>query len=249
MDIPAVPLERVLRRVDHIWGPEMAPHHLLFGMSGSGKTTLIKSLLGLCRDDRVLILDPKPAADPVWDGPPGEPYQWGKPVTAITPMFGYAGEAGGGPASMWYRLTGGPDRADTARRFGAALAIVAAEGHTVLILDDVRETCRQLRLAESVDSVMNLGRSASVCAILSATETSYVSGRGQGGMVWIGHTTGLSAAKAGAELLGWRGRERQDTCAGLAPHQWIFSEDQPGHAGPCIVTDEPRQQIPGRLNG
>src|ERR1039457_6089090 len=48
---------------------------------------------------------------------------WGKPVTAITPMFGYAGEAGGGPASMWYRLTGGPDRADTARRFGAALAI------------------------------------------------------------------------------------------------------------------------------
>jgi energy-coupling factor transporter ATP-binding protein EcfA2 len=205
-------------------------------MSGSGKTTLIKSLLGLCHEQRVLILDPKPAADPIWDSPASDLYQWGKPVTAIAPMFGYDGEIGGGPFQMWYRLTGGPDRADTARRFAAALGIIAAEGHTVLILDDVRETCRQLRLAESVDSVMNLGRSAYVCAILSATETSYVSGRGQGGMVWIGHTTGLNAAKAGAELLGWRGKERQDACAALSPQQWIFSEDQPGSVGPCIVT-------------
>lgn len=247
--LPAVPMERVLWRVDHIWGPEMAPHHLLYGMSGSGKTTLIKSLLGLCPDDRVLIVDPKPAADPIWDGPAGEPYRWGKPVTAITPMFGYDGEAGGGPRGMWYRLTGGPDRPDTARRLGAALDIVGAEGNVVLVLDDVREICRQLGLAAAVDSVMNLGRSAGVCGVLSATETSYVAGRSQGGMVWIGHTTGLSAARSGAELLGWRGRERQDTCAALAPHQWIFSEDQPDNAGPCIVTGEPRPQIPARLNG
>jgi hypothetical protein len=83
---------------------------------------------------------------------------------------------------------------------------------------------------------MNLGRSANVCAILSTTETGYVSGRSQGGMVWVGHTTGLNAAKAGAELLGWRRRDQQDTCAAIAPHQWIFSEDQPHNAGPCIVT-------------
>jgi hypothetical protein len=233
--LPEVPLERVLRRTDAIWSPQGAPHHLIYGMSGSGKTTLIKALLGLCVTERVLIIDPKPSADPVWDGSPGDPHQWGKPVTAIAPMFGYTGEAGGGSHRMWYRLTGGPDRGDTTRRFAAALALVAAEGHTVLILDDVRETCRQLRLAESVDSVMNLGRSANVCAILSATETGYVSGRSQGGMVWIGHTTGLNAAKAGAELLGWRGGERHDICAAIAPRQWIFSEDQPGSAGPCIV--------------
>ena len=42
---------------------------------------------------------------------------------------------------------------------------------------DVRETCRQLKLADHVDSVMNLGRSANPLAILAATETSYVSGR------------------------------------------------------------------------
>jgi hypothetical protein len=189
----------------------------------------------LCTAERVLIIDPKPAADPVWDGAPDDPDQWGKPVTAIRPRFGHAGEPGGGPHRLWYRLTGGPDRPDTARRFADALAIVAAEGHTVLVLDDVRETCRQLGLALHVDSILNLGRSANVCAILSTTETGYVSGRSQGGMVWVGHTTGLNAAKAGAELLGWRGRDRQDTCAGLAPHQWIFSEDQPGSAGPCIT--------------
>jgi hypothetical protein len=234
--LPAAGLGRVLRRVDAIWSPQAAPHHLIYGMSGSGKTTLVKALLGLCRAERLLVLDPKPAADPIWNGTGGDPWEWGRPVEHVTPMFGYDGDPGGGPSRMWYRLTGSPDRADTARRFRDALATVAAEGHTVLVLDDVRETCRQLRLAESVDSVMNLGRSANACAILSTTETAYVSGRAQGGMVWVGHTTGLNAAKAGAELLGWRGRDRQDTCAAIAPHQWIFSEDQPGSAGPCIVT-------------
>jgi hypothetical protein len=49
------------------------------------------------------------------------------------------------------------------------LDIVAAEGHTVLVLDDVREICRQMRLAEAVDSVINLGRRANMSAILAAT--------------------------------------------------------------------------------
>ena len=62
--IPQVPLSRVLRRVDAIWGPDGAPHHLVYGQTGSGKTTLIKALLGLCPYSRVLIMDPKPNADP-----------------------------------------------------------------------------------------------------------------------------------------------------------------------------------------
>lgn len=238
--LPTVPLERVLRRADAIWGAEGAPHHLIYGMSGSGKTTLIKAILSLCHLERVLIMDPKPAADPAWDGPPGDPHRWGRAVSTVQPRFGHGEDhgSGGGPQGMWYRITGSPDRRDTTARFADALATVAAEGHCVLVLDDVRETCRQLRLAESVDSVMNLGRSASVCAILSATETGYVSGRSQGGIVWIGHTTGLAAAKDGAELLGWRGRDGQDTTAAVAPHWWIFSEDQPGTAGPCLVTPD-----------
>jgi hypothetical protein len=234
--LPEAPMSRVLDRAVSIWGPDGAPHHLVFGQTGSGKTTLIKALLGRCTNERVLVVDPKPNADPIWDGPDGDSCYWGRPVETIGPMFGYEGEPGGGPSGMHYRITGAPDRGDTARRFDAALAIVAAEGNTILVLDDVRETCRQLRLAERVDSVMNLSRSANVCAILSTTETAYVSGRSQGGIVWIGHTGGnLPAAKAGAALLGWRGAERQDVCAAVDPHEWIYSDSQPGNTGPCTT--------------
>lgn len=231
---PEAALGRVLDRVDTIWYPQGAPHHLVYGMSGSGKTTLIKALLGLCRYERVLILDPKPHPDPVWDGPQDDPHAWGRPITSVPPQLG-SDRDGGGPSGLWYRLTGSPDRKETAQRFSAALATMAAEGHVVLVLDDVRETCKQLGLRDQVDSVMNLGRSSSVCAILSTTETAWVAGRQQGGMVWVGHTSGLDAAKAGAALLSWRGRERQDECAAILPHEWIFSESQQGSAGPVLI--------------
>ena len=233
--LPEVPLDRALRRVDAIWSPDAAPHHLVYGQTGSGKTTLIKALLSLCPKSRTLILDPKPATDPVWDGPPEDPDRWGKPVARVEPRFGFEGDAGGGPWGMRYRLTGSPDRADTGRRFGDALATVAAEGHCLLVLDDVREICRQLRLAERVDSVMNLGRSASVLAVLAATETGYVSGRAQAGMVWVGATSGLEAARNGAALLGKSGRDWYETTGAIEPHQWIYADSQPGTAGPALV--------------
>jgi hypothetical protein len=232
--LPRAGLPRVLARVDAIWHPDAAAHHILLGMTGAGKSTLIKALLGLCPWERVLILDPKPHPDPVWDGPPDDPHQWGRPVTAVEPMFGAARD-GGGPAGLWFRLSGTPDRKQSAARFAEALGVISAEGHCVLVLDDVREITRQLRLAENVDSVMNLGRSANVLAVLSATETSYVAGRAQAAITWVGHTSGLTAAKAGADLLGWRGQDQQDICAAIAPHQWIYSESQPGSAGPCLV--------------
>jgi energy-coupling factor transporter ATP-binding protein EcfA2 len=233
--LPEASLERVLRRVDAIWGPDAAPHHLVYGQTGSGKTTLIKALLGLCPHERMLTLDPKPHADPVWDGPDDDPYRWGKPVTHLQPLFGFEGERGGGPAVMRYRLIGSPDRADTARRFADALEIAAAEGHTVLVLDDVRETCYQLGLSKNVDSVMNLGRSASVCVILATTETGYVSGRAQAGMTWIGSTSGLDAARAGAALLGKSGRAWYETTGAIQPRQWIYADSQPGTAGPVLI--------------
>lgn len=236
--LPEASLARVLRRVDHIWHPESggAPHHLVFGMSGSGKTTLIKHLLGKCADERVLIVDPKPnAADPAWDGPPDDPHQWGKPVTTISRMFGLQDSSGGGPYRKWFRIVGSPDRDDTARRFADALGIIRAEGHCILVLDDVRETCRQLRLSRHVDTIMSLSRSGNVGAILSTTETSWVEGRRQGGMVWVGHTSGLDAAKDGAKLLGWRGKDGQDMCAAIPQYEWIFNEEQPGNQGPVLV--------------
>jgi hypothetical protein len=231
MDLPSAPLSRVLARADSVWSPATAPHHLVYGQTGSGKTTLIRHLLNLCPAERVLVIDPKQAADPSWPLTPADP----APVTAIEPMFGYRGAPGGGQHHMWYRLTGSPDRPDTGRRIAQALDIVAAEGHTVLVLDDVREICRQLRLAEHVDSVMNLGRSAGVCAILSATEAGYVSGRSQAAITWIGATSGLDAAKAGAAMLGHSGRNWYEITATLRPHTWIYHDSQPGNPGPCIT--------------
>jgi hypothetical protein len=233
ISLPHVPLPRVLARVDSIWHPGGAAHHLLYGQTGSGKTTLIKALLGLCAYERVLILDPKQHPDPVWDDR-DSPDRWGKPVTRVGPMFGDR-QDGGGPHGLWYRLTGAPDRDDTARRFADALATVQAEGHCVIVLDDVREITRQLRLSLHVDSVLNLGRSANVLAVLSATEAAYVAGRAQAAQVWVGATTGLDAAKAGAGLLSWRGRDAEDAVATVAQHQWIYSEAQPGNAGRCLV--------------
>jgi hypothetical protein len=234
--LPEVPLDRVLDRVDSIWGPGDASHHLVYGTTGAGKSTLIKALLGLCGPERVLVLEPKRNADAAYAGTPDDPDRWGRQVTRIEPRFGFEGDAGGGPESMWYRLTGAPDRKDTERRFGQALEIVANEGHTVLVLDDVKEICKQLRRRDQVESILSLGRSAGICAILSTTETSYVAGRSQGSMTWVGYTGGsLPAAKAGAELLGWRGQERQDLCAAIPRHAWIFQEQETGSAGPVLI--------------
>lgn len=233
--LPRAGLDRVLARVDAIWAPEQAAHHVVYGQSGAGKSTLVKKLLTLCPYERAVIFDCKPAADPVWSCPE-EPWRWGRPVSELPPRAGFDGELGGGPHGLWWRLEGSPDRADTARRFGAALATIQAEGHAVVALDDVREVCRQLRLAEAVDSLMNLGRSNNVLAILCATETGWVSGRHQGGMVWVGKTSGLEPAKAGAALLGHSGRAWYETAAAVAPHEWIFSEDQPGNQGAVLVT-------------
>jgi hypothetical protein len=233
--LPEAPLPQVLARVDAIWSPQAAPHHIVYGRSGVGKTTLIRQLLGQCGWDRVLVIDPKPNADAVWPAGDGEPV----PVTAIGPKFGYEGERGGGPLGRWFRLTGSPDRADTGRRIAAALQIVAVEGLTVLVLDDVREICRQLKQGALVDSIMSLGRSAGVCAILSATEAAYVQGRSQAAFTWVGATTGLPAARDGAALLGHSGRDWNETTQAVQPYHWIYSDSAPGSAGPCL-TEVPR---------
>lgn len=233
--IPEATLQRVLRRVGSVWHPERAAHHLAYGSTGAGKSTLVKALLGLCPHARVLVVEPKRNPDAVYQGPADDPFRWGRPVISVEPRFGSEQE-GGGPAGLWFRIQGSPDRADTARRIGAALDIVANEGHCVLVLDDVKEVSKQLELAKQVESILSLGRSAAILAILATTEVSYVAGRTQGAMTWVGYSGGsLPAAKAGAELLGWRGAARQDFCASVPRHGWIYQDHEWGSAGPVMV--------------
>lgn len=237
MNIPTTTLDRALQRVDSIWHPEQAPHALIYAATGAGKSTLIKRLLGLNEHERVVLVEPKRSADPAYTGPDDEPWRWGRPVERLTPRFGHDGERGGGPHGMWFRIVGSPDRADTAKRFAAGLDTIADEGSTVLVLDDVKECSKTLGLADQIGSILNLGRSSGLLCVLATTETSYVAGRSQGSMVFAGFTGGhLPAAKAGAELLGWRGRERQDYLAALKRYHWVMNENEEGSAGPVLVT-------------
>ncbi|MET8183032.1 hypothetical protein [Streptomyces sp. NPDC005336] len=124
--VPSLPLPVVARRVDALWDPQTAPHHMVFGKIRSGKTHLItRGLLSLCEADRVLIIDAK-GDDPAWDG-------YGRPVREIPDDA-----ASGGSRDFWYRLVA--DRAPkTARKQVArALDTVAAEGHFVVVVDEVR---------------------------------------------------------------------------------------------------------------
>lgn len=236
MSLPTTTLGRALQRVSAIWGPEQAPHALIYAATGAGKSTLIKSLLSLNEYERVVLVEPKRQADVAYEGPPEDPWRWGRPVERITARFGYAGERGGGPRDMWYRILGSPDRADTAKRFGDALDIVANEGSTLLILDDVKECSKTLGLADQIGPMLNLGRSAGLLAVLATTETSYVAGRSQGAMVFTGYVGGsLPAAKAAADLHGFRGREKQDLCGQVRRHHWLYQDLEEGSAGPVLV--------------
>jgi len=83
-----------------------------------------------------------------------------------------------------------------------------------------------------VDSILNLGRSANVLTILSATETGYVASRSQVGIVWVGASNGLAAAKDGAALIGKSGRVWTGITAAITAHTRRYHDTATGTAGP-----------------
>lgn len=233
--LPVVPFERVLARVDALWRPQTTPHHLVLAKTRAGKTTLIKRLLELCDQDRVLVIDPKPAPDAAWSDRPDVQHTWGRAVTTVAAGFGSHHE-GGGPHGQWFRLVATPDRNATRRAVEAALDVVTSEGHVVLVIDDAREVCRGYRLAEPVESVMLLGGSNNTSVILATQEVGYVPGRAQAAFTWIGHTGGWDAAKQAAALLGHTGRPWYEAMATIPAHHWCYHDDRPGNPGPCLTT-------------
>jgi hypothetical protein len=229
--LPDAPFAAVLDRLDATWAPWTAPHMFILAMSGAGKTTLIRQILGYtCAPERALVLDPKPADDPSWSDGGWAP----APVTAVAPRFGEDHD-GGGPAGLWYRLTASHDPGETARRFTAALRLVQAEGHTVLVLDDAHELCLGLKLRDQIDSVLTLGRSAGISCIVASGDTGYVP-RSQAAFKFAGQISGIDAAKAAARLVGQRGRDWEDTILSLESFGWLYFDNRPGFPGPCRFT-------------
>ena len=137
---------------------------------------------------------------------------------------------------MWFRLTGSPDRRGTARRFGAALEIVAAEGNTILILERYQGNLPPAAAgrAGGLGVVPRQVGQRSVGLVghrkLLGRRTAAV----RHDLCRAGHTSGLPAAKAAAELLSWRGRDLQDLAGSVRPHQWIYQDQQQGSAGACL---------------
>lgn len=232
--LPEASPERVMRRLSSVWGPRGTPTVAILAMSGAGKSTLVKELLALRELERAVIFDPKQAHDGIWGEPGGD--SWGAPVPVLAPRFGYDGPPGGGPRGFRWRITGSPDRPDTARRFAASLAVVQAEGHALAVLEDYREVCRQLGLAQQVDSLLNLSRASGVSAIVTLTEIGWAAGRSQAGIVLVGATQGLEAAKAGAALLGHSGRDWYELTGALRPYEWIYCDQD---SGPVRMTALP----------
>jgi hypothetical protein len=155
----------------------------------------------------------------------------------VRPRFGEDSD-GGGPAGLWYRLTASHDPGQTARRFTAALRLVQAEGHTVLVSDDAHELCAGLRLRDQIDSVLTLGRSAAISCVVASGDTGYVP-RSQAAFKFTGHISGIDAATGAARLAGLRGRDWEDTLLAVEPFQWLYFDDRPGFPGPCRFTADP----------
>jgi hypothetical protein len=226
---------RVLERVDRLRRPQTAPHHLVLAQTRAGKSSLVKQLLRLRSSERVLIIDPKRAADPVWDDEPGEEHSWGRPVTSLGPGYGRTAE-GGGPHGLWFRLVATADHEATRRGLLGALGVVADEGHVVLVIDDAREVCRAYNLAPAVESVLLLGGAASTSVVLATQEVGYVPGRAQAAFRWIGHTGDWAAAKAAAGALGRSGRAFTEAMATIPAYSWCYVDDLAGNPGPCITS-------------
>lgn len=238
---PLATFNAVLDRLAAVTDPDLRPNHLILGKTGAGKTRLTRAILArVAYADRVLVLDPKGADDPSWTMSSEKTGPAPKTAADLQEGFG-SNREGGGPAGMWFRLVAARDRAVTTRRFADALRLVAAEGACVVVLDDARSLSRSFGLADEIENTVLLGRSSRLTTIASTQDPGYFPVRAQASFRWIGHTGSLTAAKAACDLLSVRGTAWQDQLAALQPGQWIYDDEGPGSAGPCMF----RSYTPG----
>ena len=232
--LPAVSLDRVLKRVSAIWGPDQAAHHVLYGQTGSGKSTLVKGLLTLCKFERVLICDPKSSNDPVWSDPDPLPVGQAGPADrravrlrrrARRRALPHVVQADRVPRPPRHRPPvrrcpgdrrgRGEHHFDFGRYQGNLPPAAAGRAGRLGVVP------RQVgqRSVGLVGHRKLLGRRTAAV---------------RHDLFQAGHTSGLPAAKAAAELLSWRGRDLQDLAGSVRPHQWIYQDQQQGSAGACL---------------
>lgn len=131
---------------------------------------------------------------PVWDG-------CGRPVREIP-----ADPPQGGPRDFWYRLVADRDPKTARKQIARALDTVAAEGHFVVVVDEVRALTdtrpSALGLRAELDQISVLGGSRNISLIAGTQETQWMPSTiaNQPSFLWIGQITNADQRKKVAAM-------------------------------------------------
>lgn len=225
VNIPTRSWASVIRRVDVLWKPDLAPHHSILGQNGSGKTHLIvHGLLPLCVDDKVCIIDNK-GDDPVLRS------SGAKSVRVLPRELKRATFDDGQPKSAWYRLAVSDDYNQAQDQVGNALRQMYKEGNWVVVLDETRAISDPrspgLGLQPELDRLWLRGRSRNISVIASTQAPRWVpsSFYDQCQFVWCSRIRDERAHQRVMEI-GSMTRAHIPHIARIRKRRWIYMDDE-----------------------
>lgn len=225
VSIPTRSWASVIRRVDVLWKPDLAPHHSILGQNGSGKTHLIvHGLLPLCVDDKVCIIDNK-GDDPVLRA------SGAKSVRILPRELKRATFDDGQPKSAWYRLVVSDEYGKAQEQVGNALRQIYKEGNWIVVLDETRAISDPrspgLGLQPELDRLWLRGRSRNISVIASTQAPRWVpsSFYDQCQFVWCSRIRDERAHQRVMEI-GSMTRAHIPHIARIRKRRWIYMDDE-----------------------
>jgi DNA helicase HerA-like ATPase len=234
VQLPTVPLADVQWRewgdvskyVNDKWDPKNTPHHSIIGLTGSGKSYLaINGILkGMCRMDRVVLLDTK--GDDELVSTTGRAVRelpretWYREMTRKPEPFD----------SWWRVVVHETDRAKAQQQVYDVLTRIYREGNYVVFVDELFDLTAPkapaLNLGPQVETIYRKGRSRGVSLIASTQAPRYVptSFYDQASFAWIGRLRDEDKQKRLLEIGGLSKKELPHV-ATLQRRQWLLSAD------------------------
>lgn len=225
VSIPTRSWRAVIRRVDQLWQPTLAPHHSVLGQNGSGKTHLIvHGLLPLCVDDKVCLIDNK-GDDPVLKA------SGAKPVRSLPRELRRVTFDDGKPKSAWYRLVVSDNYGQAQDQVGRALEHIYKEGDWIVVLDETRAISDPrspgLGLQPQLDRLWLRGRSRNISVIASTQAPRWVpsSFYDQCQFVWCSRIRDERAHQRVMEI-GSFTRAYIPLISSVRKRRWIYMDDE-----------------------
>ena len=223
--IPTRGWNEVIRRVDRLWQPEIAPHHSILGQNGSGKSYMIvNGLLPLCHYDRVCIFDSK-GDDPVLAS------SGAKPVRQLPNKWRRVATDRNKPNDAWYRLMLYDDRERAQDQAHKALEDIYSEGDWIVVLDETRALSDPrspgLGLQPQLDRMWLRGRSRHISVIAATQAPRWVpsSFYDQPQFVWASRIRDEKAHIRMREI-GSMSKDLIPQIAATRKRRWIYMDDE-----------------------